>query len=137
MKMSMGDYRFVPGAPYPAELAGPVGKELEQLRRDLSRGITRNDVLMFAETHRESAIAQCFDWNVETAARAHWLATAGDLLRAIRVQLVIPDPKGTEEVTVIEGKQMTRVLPLEPGCTTARCTCQRWRCCRTSTTGGS
>lgn len=111
------EYFFSAGSPFPQALAAKVGPELEQLRTDLGRGPQARDVLEWALTHRESAISQCFDWDVQRAAEAHWLRTAGDLTRAIQVRLVVEQPAdaGSPKAVVLQTRLMHHVMPLEAG----------------------
>lgn len=113
-KVTAGEFSFASGSPFPTSLAQAVGKEMIALREQLERGAVAEDVLRYARANPESAIAQCFDWDRETAAEAHWLSTAGQLLRAIRVQIVVKDPRQAEPVA-IETRLMQHVTPREPG----------------------
>lgn len=123
---SVGDpskYSFSQGSQFPAHLAQAVGKELLKLRDDLGRGPRPLDVLRFAKAHKGSATAQCFDWDVKSAAEQHWLHTAGQLIRAIHIELIVHQPpKGQAKPreVMIETRLFHNVTPIEPGVTEGR-----------------
>lgn len=106
------EYYFVSGSRFPDSLGPLVGKEMVELRKTLGPGVTPRDVLAHAKAHRESAIGQCFDWDKDTAAEAHWLQEAGSLLRSLRVRIVVADVRRPKsEPRVITTRLMHHVLP--------------------------
>lgn len=65
--------------------ANKVGKELESIDKV---DITNKDVLEYAETHRDSETAKCFDWDNETAGNKWRLHQASTILTNISIEIV-------------------------------------------------
>jgi hypothetical protein len=110
--LSVIEYSWRNGFQFPRGLAAGAGKEMDQLREELGRFLDPRDVLDYARAHPESALHQCFDWDRNSAAEAHWLTTAGQILRAVKVRVVISDSTPEPREVIIEGRQNVHLLPL-------------------------
>jgi len=69
--------------------ANIVGKELESIK-DIGE-LTNKEVLEYAETHRNSEIAKCFEWDDSVAGRKFRLEQATNIMCSISI--VIDDNK--------------------------------------------
>jgi len=69
--------------------ANKVGEELEKIK-DIGE-LTNKEVLEYAETHRDSELAKCFEWDNEVAGRKYRLKQATDILCSISI--IIDDNK--------------------------------------------
>lgn len=63
-----------------------VGEELESLRRALGGRLTPSDVLEAGSSDR-SPLHRYFDWDEASAANAYRVSQAGDLMRAVVVEV--------------------------------------------------
>jgi len=75
--------------------ANKIGRELEQIN-DISE-LTNKEVLEYAENHKDSELAKCFEWNNEIAGRKFRLQQASNILCSISI--VIDDSKEPVEKT--------------------------------------
>lgn len=112
MDLSVLEYSWRNGFRFPRHLATAVGKEIDQLRAEIGEFIDPKDVLDYARTHPESALYQCFDWDQASAAEAHWLFIAGQLLRAVKVKMVVYDETRPTREVIIEERQNVHLRPL-------------------------
>lgn len=67
--------------------ANKIGRELEQIN-DISE-LTNKEVLEYAEKHRDSELAKCFDWDDKSASRKWRLTQATQVL--CNIAIVIKD----------------------------------------------
>lgn len=75
--------------------ANKIGKELEQIN-DISE-LTNKEVLEYAESHRNSELASCFEWDDSIAGKKFRLQQASNILCSISI--VIDDSKEPIEKT--------------------------------------
>lgn len=76
--------------------ANKVGEELEAIK-DIGE-LTNKEVLEYAELHRNSELAQCFEWDDKIAGRKYRLKQATDILCSISI--VIKEEKPVEKARV-------------------------------------
>lgn len=76
--------------------ANKVGRELEEINVP---NITNKDVLDYAETHKESELAKCFDWDDKSASKKWRLFQASQILSSISI--VIDDTTKPEETVKV------------------------------------
>ena len=75
--------------------ANKVGKELENIK-DVGE-LTNKEVLEYAESHRNTELAQCFEWDDSIAGKKFRLQQASNILCSISI--VIDDSKEPIEKT--------------------------------------
>jgi hypothetical protein len=63
-----------------------LSREFDRLRRKFGQ-LTR-DIVVDEAKKPNSKLHRFFEWDLATAAEAHWLARAGDLLRSVVVRIV-------------------------------------------------
>ena len=76
--------------------ANKVGKELENITDE---DITNKDVLEYAENHRNSELAKCFDWDNESAGRKWRLHEASTILQ--NISIIIDDSEEPIQTTKV------------------------------------
>lgn len=64
--------------------------EALEATRDKNGNITPDGIVQAARAG-DAVLSKYFDWNVETAAKQHWLSVARHLIRSVRVVLHIKD----------------------------------------------
>lgn len=75
--------------------ANKVGKELESIK-DIGE-LTNKEILEYAEKHRDTELAKCFEWDNEIAGKKYRLKQATDILCSISI--VIDENKEPIEKT--------------------------------------
>lgn len=75
--------------------ANKVGKELESIK-DIGE-LTNKEILEYAEKHRDTELAKCFEWDNEIAGKKYRLKQATDILCSISI--VIDENKEPVEKT--------------------------------------
>lgn len=67
--------------------AAAIGKALLALEQQHGRHPTAREIVEYARPKR-SPIHHLFEWDIAEAAMKHWLATAGYIMRAVRIEFV-------------------------------------------------
>jgi hypothetical protein len=62
-------------------MSNGIKKELEQIRKANGGELTAEAVVAFAKSNKKSELHGRFSWDVKTAAEAHWLHIARNIIR--------------------------------------------------------
>jgi len=96
------------------ELADELREALDRIAKDDEDGLIQPEAVVEAAQDPESPLHKYFEWDVELAARAHWLARARHLIARYTVIRVDEGPRFVN-VTLRKGKPNARrgYVPLE------------------------
>src|SRR5262245_24885424 len=71
-----------------------IQAELEKIRARHGGRLTRHDVVREARKNKSGVLGKMFDWDIQSAAMAHWLDRAGEIItQYVSVVIVHRDRK--------------------------------------------
>ena len=92
------EYKFREGSRLPQKKAPSVGRHLEKLWKLNDEYLDAKIVLRDAKNKNSPLHDDAFfDWNDDVAAHKHRMTQAGDILRAVHVQIYEVDDEGNED----------------------------------------